>query len=295
MDTVLKATHRGYLEFAGVNIPCAVLENGKRIVSQGGLFQSFERPRKGEVRQEGLPSIIGAKNLLPFLNERLREKCQPVQYYHTNGKIATGYDAELIPLICDLYLTAQDNGATLGSQAGIVQRASLIIRALATIGITALIDEATGYQYDRERDELQKILKAYIREEFLKWQARFPRKFYEEVFRIFGWTFDPMSVKRPGYLGKFTNKYVYEQLPQGVLDELRKKNPTNESGVRKHRHHQFLTDQIGVVHLDKHLTKLITIMELSDSVEDFERNFNKIFRGVEQTELNWSKAELLGG
>jgi hypothetical protein len=44
-----KATHRGYLIIAGAEIPCAVLENKKRVISQTGLFKSFERPRKGEV------------------------------------------------------------------------------------------------------------------------------------------------------------------------------------------------------------------------------------------------------
>mgnify|MGYP003561277120 CR=1 FL=1 len=52
------------------------------------------------------------------------------------------------------------------------------MRAFARVGITALVDEATGYQYERENDELQKILKAYISEELLPWQKRFPDIFY---------------------------------------------------------------------------------------------------------------------
>ena len=101
MSKAIKATHRGYLEIAGVEIPCAVLENKKRIISQTGLFKAFDRPRKGEVRQEGLPSIIGAKNLLSFITDEIREKCQPIPYLHTNGKIAQGYDAEVIPVLED--------------------------------------------------------------------------------------------------------------------------------------------------------------------------------------------------
>lgn len=41
------------------------------------------------------------------------------------------------------------------------------MRVFARVGITALVDEATGYQYDREKNELQKILKAYIAEDLL--------------------------------------------------------------------------------------------------------------------------------
>ena len=40
------------------------------------------------------------------------------------------------------------------------------MRSFARVGIIALIDEATGYQHEREQDELQKLLKAYIAEEY---------------------------------------------------------------------------------------------------------------------------------
>ena len=286
MQTPLEATHRGYIEIAGTKIPCAVLKNGKRIISQTGLFQAFNRPRKGEVRQEGLPSILGAKNLLNFISDETKQKCDVIPYIHTNGKTAYGYDPELIPIICEIYLQAYDDDKTLASQAKIIERAGIIIRALAKIGITALIDEATGYQYDREKEELQRLLSKYIAEDYLKWQARFPRKFYQETFRLFHWTYNPLSIKRPAYLGKFTNKYVYEQLPPGVLQELRRKNPFTEKGHRKRRHHQYLTFDIGVPHLDRHLTKLITVMELSDSIGEFKVNFNRVFKKVEQLQFD---------
>ncbi|NEP55384.1 MAG: hypothetical protein F6K65_44025, partial [Moorea sp. SIO3C2] len=160
----------------------------------------------------------------------------------------------------------------------IVQRAKIIIRALAKVGITALIDEATGYQYDREKDELQRLLSKYISEDYLKWQSRFPRKFYKEVFRLYGWEYNPLSLKRPSCLGRFTNEFVYKQMPSGVLEELRKKNPVTEKGFRKRRHHQHLSPEIGIHHLDRHLTKLITVMELSDNIDEFKVNFNRVFK-----------------
>jgi hypothetical protein len=36
----------------------------------------------------------------------------------------------------------------------------------------------------------------------------------------------------------------------------------------RRKYHQHLTEEVGISHLDRHLTKLITVMELSDSVED---------------------------
>lgn len=274
---VYECTHKGGLILGDKKISCAVLSNNKRIITQTGLFDAFERPRKGEKRLDGLPSIIGAKNLLPFVTDEVREKSTPIKYYLQNGNITSGYDAELIPVVCELYLTANDNGVLLESQNKMVLQANILIRALAKVAINALVDEATGYQYDRENNALQELLKAYVSEDFLKWQARFPRKYYKEVYRLYGWDYDPTVMKRPQYLGKFTNEYVYEHLPQGVLDELKNKNPITTKGYRTKKHHQFLTGEIGVPHLEKHITKLITVMELSDNPDQFKENFRRVF------------------
>lgn len=282
---VFECTHKGDLVIGEKTISCAVLSNGKRIITQTALFDAFDRPRKGEKRIEGLPSIIGAKNLIPYVTDEVREKSEPIHYYMQNGNVASGYDAELIPLVCELYLSANDEGALLDSQDKMVLQSGILIRSLAKVGITALIDEATGYQYDRENNALQEILKAYIAEDFLKWQARFPRKYYQELYRLYGWDYDPMSMRHPQYLGKFTNQFVYEHLPEGVLQELRVKNPKNNNGNRTKKHHQFLSGEIGIPHLERHITKLITIMELSDSAEEFKDNFNRVFHSVEQKKL----------
>jgi len=282
---VYECTHRGTLELGNKQISCAILKNKKRIITQTSLFDAFDRPRKGEKRLEDLPSILGAKNLLPFIDDELRSKAYPVKYHTETGAVKSGYDAELIPLVCEVYLKANDMGILHESQKKILTHANILIRSLAKVGIAALIDEATGYQQDREADELQKLLKLYIREDYLKWTARFPRKYYEELYRIHGWDYDPMSLKHPKYLGAFTNKYVYDQFPEGILNDLRKKNPNNSKGNRVRKHHQHLTNDFGIPHLEKHLTKLITIMELSSSKEQFKENFDRVFKGYSQPSL----------
>lgn len=285
---VFEATHRGYLNIADSEIPCAVLKNGKRVISQTGLFKAFDRPRKGEKRQEGLPSIIGAANLLPYVTEELREKGKTIHYFHTNGTIAAGYDAEFIPLICTLYLDANkaEPSVLVASQMKIVERAEILLRILAKVGITGLIDEATGYQYDREKDALQALLSKYIAEEFLPWTSRFPREYYQEIFRLYGWKYDPLSLKRPQFIGKFTKEFVYNEMSPEILKELEIKNPTLENGRRRRKHHQHLTEEIGVPHLERHLTKLVTVMQLSDSIDDFRDNFNRAFRRTNQLKLD---------
>jgi hypothetical protein len=282
------AKKRAYVTLVNAQIPCAVLENGMRVISQTGLFDAFERPRKGEKRQENLPSIIGAKNLIPFVTEELREKAVVIPFLHSNGTLSFGYNAELIPLVCRVYVEAARKGKLHKSQLRSAFLAESILKALEKIGIIALIDEATGEQYDREKDALQKLLKLYVAEDFLKWQSRFPRKFYQEAFRIHGLNYNPLTLKRPQFLGHFTNKFVYELMPPGVLETMKRKNPIQENGTRAKKHHSLLTEDIGVTHLDRHLTKLITVMELSNGKQDFEENFARVFNkggGGEQLKL----------
>lgn len=155
--------------------------------------------------------------------------------------------------------------------------ADTLMRAFATVGIIALVDEATGYQAEREKDELQKILSAYISPELMPWTKRFPPEFYEQMFRLRNWQYRPLSTKRPLTAGKLTNQLVYEKLPPGVLDELRRKNPTDETGRRKHKHHQFLTNDVGNPHLEKHLAVVTTLMRISPNWRVFMSHFSRAF------------------
>ncbi len=112
----------------------------------------------------------------------------------------------------------------------------------------------------------------------LKWAKRFPDEFYKQLFRLRGWQYSPFSVKRPVFVGKLTNYLIYEQLPDGVLEELRHKNPKDEKGRRKHRHHQFLTEDIDNPHLEKHLASVTTLMRASTHWRSFERLFIRAFQ-----------------
>ena len=195
-----------------------------------------------------------------------------------------GEEAVLIDL-CDAIIKANETGSQIDET--IVRSANIIIRSVAKVGIVALVDEATGYQYEREKDELQKILKAYISEELLPWQKRFPDIFYRELFRLNGWDFTINGIKkRPGVIGKWTNTIIYEELPNGILDELKKKAPKNESGNRTERYHQFLTLDVGEPNLEKQINKVITLFQVSDNMKQFWDNFKKMkMRQIGQTEL----------
>lgn len=289
-----KATHQGTLIIGDKKLKCAVLNDGTRIISRNAIFRAFGRTKRGrkkdEIRVLNMPTFMDANNLQPFISEGLRGVLKPLEYTSLQGKDAEGYKAEILPLVCDMYLSARETpGALTKSQLPLAAVSEVIVRSLSKVGITALVDEATGYQEVRERDELQKILAAYISEELLPWTRRFPIEFYKEMFRLKNWPY-PVYLgkgvpKGPRYAGKLTKQLVYEKLPPGVLQELERKNPPDEKWQRKHRHHQWLTENIGNPHLEKQLAVVTTLMKISPNWKAFERNFRRAFpQSPEQTE-----------
>jgi hypothetical protein len=175
-------------------------------------------------------------------------------------------------------LEARKHNALGEQQRHIAAQAEIFVRAFARVGVIALVDEVTGYQATRDRQALHRILEAYIAKELLPWTKRFPDEFYQELFRLRGWTFDPHAGPRgPRKAGELTVQLVYDKLPPGVLEELRRQNPLVRPGRRKYKHHQLLTQRLGNIHLEKHLAIVITLMRISPTWPDFERLLMKAF------------------
>ena len=290
---MLKSKYSGEIELNGIKISCAVLEDGTRVLVNRSLANALGIKGGGaywkKKKEEGalLPEYLSAKYLEPYISNELREiVSKPIPYINSAKNNSEGVPATILADICDVYVKAAQGGAFSDNQE-VPQNAYKILLGFSKVGIVALVDEATGYQYERENDELQKILKAYISEELLPWQKRFPDVFYKELFRLNGWDYTVNGIKkRPGIIGKWTNMFVYEELPNGVLDELKKKPPKSESGNRTSRYHQLLTLDIGEPNLEKQINKVITLFQVSDNMKQFWDNFKKMkMRQIGQMEL----------
>jgi hypothetical protein len=284
-NDIPQAAHSGTLQIGEVSFPCSVLTDGTRILTQSDFMNGMGMYYSGWVANnpvEGaadIPHFLSFKSIKPFIDKHLGDLQSVVVRYRTErGAMAHGIRAEIIPKICDVWIDA-DESRKLGSRQKLIAlRARLMMRALAHVGIISLVDEATGYQKVRARDELQKILAAYISPELLPWSKRFPDSFYEYIHKLRGWKYAPGSSARTSYIGKLTNALIYEQLPPGVLDDLRSKNPRDPTTKRRrHTHHELLTNDVGHPHLEKQIMTVTTLLSVSDDWKDFCRLFSKKF------------------
>lgn len=281
-----RATHEGMLRIGGIEIPCSVLEDGTRVLSRLEFIRAIGRRggAKGGSRYDvdfGMPVFLTAANLKPFLTKELSDNSTAVPFRTVGGKRAIGYRAELLPLVCNAFLDARDDNVLLPNQLHIAHQCKILSRGFAVVGVAALIDEATGYQEVRDRLALQSILDAYLSRELAAWAKRFPNEFYQEIFRLRGWTWDELKKRSgkgqgPRVVGKYTNDFVYARLAPGVLDELQERNPV-ERGKRRAKHHQWLTGDVGHPALAQHLHAVIGLMRASDTWDHFMGMINRAF------------------
>lgn len=279
---VLKATHGSAdhpLKIGDVEIPCYVLEDGTRVLSQRGVLGGLGMAQ-GSASGGGdrLVSFAAGKGISPFISADLLAMIEkPIRFMpQRGGGAAFGYPATLLADICDAVLAARRAGALQKQQEHIAHQAEILVRGFARVGIIALVDEATGYQKDRATDALSKILEAFIEKELQPWVRTFPSDYYEQLFRLRGLPFPTTTVQRPQYFGVLTNDIVYNRLAPGVLDELKKVTERNEQGRPKHKFFQKLTTNIGYPKLREHLGSVVTLMKLSTNYADFKMKLDSI-------------------
>lgn len=279
---ILDAVYSGSLPIGDIELDCAVLDGGTRVLSERAVHRAFGSKRGGShwkrmKEDEGganLPSFLSAKNYTPFINKDLMAALESPVLYRVNAGAtpANGIRAELLPEICGVFLAARRSGKLHPSQEHLAMQAEVLMEAFAKVGIIALVDEATGYQRDRSHDALRLLLSKYIAEGLKKWLKTFPDSFFAELDRLYD--NDTSHGKRPQYYGRFINKYVYDPLENGyVKKELNKLN-ISDTGKRKARFHQWLNDD-GRNMLIHQLGRVQGLMEMCGDIENFKSTAKK--------------------
>ena len=193
------------------------------------------------------------------------------------GNPAYGYEATALMDLCELIWRAKDGGVLTPRLADYAEQAQTVIRAFAKVGIIAVIDEVTGYQNQRQHDELQNFLAMYVLPEHRPYISKIPPEFTRELYRVYGW--DTSSQRGPRYAGKLTRKLIYEQLPPVVLPKLDELNPSNSKYQRKKKHFSYLTEKVGLQHFRTQLAGVMALLRRPQISEYFrccsERSYGK--------------------
>lgn len=262
----------GYLT-AFNNLPCYNLDNGQRVFRFGDMTVALRGKLHGK-----FANYLATENVRKYIPERLwpdlknDRLAQGVTFADNNRQIIATYDATDFIDVCIAFITAEENGEKLSiPQQEIVDRAKAFILATAKIGITGLIDEATGYQYTRPSDELAMKMAFFLSEELRPWEKTFPDQFWKELGRLTNWT---SLKKRPRYWGRLVNEFVYEALDTDIAKYLQQNKPPRITGKR---YHQWLQEDRGIKALMEHIWTIIGLAKTCGNIDDLRFEINKHF------------------
>ncbi len=255
------------LKLGALEIPCYVLDNGMRVFSGRGIQRVLGSTSSSGawlsrfIHDDSLNEYFGAGE-----NSIIGRIENPISFARNNAggsqSTTNGYEVTILVDICSSIIDA--NRAGIFDDARIVRNADIIIRSVAKVGIIALVDEATGYNkdIDRAKDELQRFLKQFLRDEAAKWVKTFPDQFFEDIYKMHKWNWN-QTYKHPGIVGTWIREIVYDRIAP-ILPKLEELNPKNVKGYRPHRHHQFLDRDIALPKLKEMLEAIHAIAVISN-------------------------------
>lgn len=256
------AKWRGKIDLGGDELDVYVLDTGDRVIALRSAVKSIADADSGD-----LAKFIGVSSVKPFINNELilaelREFSIPGTQF-----LGRGMTTEHFELICRGYVQALYQRAPLTErQREIAIKCAVLTSGLTRTGLDALIDEATGYQYERAEDALQIKLRLFIAEELRDWEPTFPDELWEEFGRLTNWQ-GPLN-SRPKYWGKLVIELIYDTLDPDVARFLRENRPP--AGVHWHRN---LTENYGVKRL---VSRCYEIVGLAKSCHTMKELRNKV-------------------
>jgi hypothetical protein len=262
-----------------IEIPCYVIEGERRVLVQRGMVDALGMSR-GSAGGGGdrLANFVRGERIRPFIPNDLHAVIiEPIRFRAPNGSIAYGYDAEVLHAVCLAILDARRSNRLQSQQRHIATRCELLIAAWSLAGIISAVDEATGYQYLRAKNAIEGIIDKWLVKELQPWKKYFPVSYYEGIFRLNDWSFDPMSTKRPVVVGKWTNDIVYDRLGPGLREQLHEYAGRDEKGRLKHHLTQFLTTDYGIPELRSHLDGVTALMRASTNWRQFKEMLQRSF------------------
>lgn len=252
-----------------IGIACYVLSDGRRVISRTGATDFLTSSKGGG----NLESYTGVQAISKYLPPDLPGQMVEFVLPGVVNKTVRGLDAETFVEICRAYVTAWQAGdIQTDTQITIAKRAAVFLGSCAKVGLIALIDEATGYQYERPADALALKLRLFLADEMRKWEKTFPDELWEQFGRLTNWR-GPLH-SRPKYWGKLVMELIYDYLDADVADWLRDNAPKPLHGQN---YHQWLSEQYGLKKLIEHIWKVVGIASACDDLGELKHKMEDIY------------------
>jgi hypothetical protein len=261
----------GVLTVGSSEIACYVLDDARRVITRTAATGVLT----GGTGGGNLEQYLIVESLRGFVPPGFKD--QMIEFFipgvSAPNTTTRGISAEAFIEICQAYVSAfESNALTTERQKEIAIKAAMFLAACAKVGFIAMIDEATGYQYERASDALQIKLKLFLAEEMRKWDKTFPDQLWEQFGRLTNWTGGIHS--RPKYWGNLVMELIYEYLDADVAQWLRENAPKPLKGQN---YHQWMSEQYGLKRLIEHIWKVIGIASTCADIKELKRKMDELY------------------
>ena len=271
------------LRIADLEIPCYVLNDGRRVITQRGFQAALGMNASGGARR--LLNFVGSLAAKGIDCKDFGSRVQaPIRFVPTEGGkvgvIAHGFEATALADMCDVILDARKAGVLTPRQRHYADQCEITLRSFARVGIIALVDEATGYQYDRPRRDLQELLKKFLAEELVRYVGAFPSDYFKYLCQLRGVELRS-DMRLPPYFGHLTNDLIYKRIAPGLLQALKERRL--ELGSRSNNLYNWTSEDKGYPALQLQLGAVIALMKVNKDWDSFYKQLNQISHKWDKT------------
>lgn len=264
----------GHIQFGEVRVECYVLEDGRRVITPRGAVRALTG--NDATNPKGFGSYLAR------LPERFAELATrpAVEFERVEGGVATGREARWFVDVCNAYMSARESGELHPKQLHLAANAQRFISAAATVGVDALVDEATGNIPEGDDSVSARFLREVFRKNPRDWDRFWPKDIVRELCRTFRIQ-QTQAFPAPlmGVIGKLYNV----RLGKEAHEELKRVNPR---GPERDMHFQHFGDELfDAVKGD--MQALRALLLVSSSKEQFWQLWTTYSTGRGQLQLGW--------
>lgn len=169
------------------------------------------------------------------------------------------------------------------------ERREELKQLLLTFPDADTLERNANARYDREREKIKLLngseisiydfrqIKRLIADSAQPYQPIFPKKFYEEIYRLKGWSIPQGGIReKPHIIATHTNSLIYQRFPKDVLPMLQELNPLVAVGFRLRKHHQLLTTE-GRKQIKRFIEEAIAVMATCRTWYEFELKYCEMY------------------
>lgn len=268
--TMPKAIADGEIQLGDAAIACYVLDNEQRVLATSQV-QGLIGAAEDRTLSRGLARIPGVSEdlrLLPIEFSPLRK-----------GPSSAGYDADAVVKILRAYQRAYLRNELHYKQVPIALAAMTAIESFVSVGLRALIDEATGYQVERPSGDLQAHLTRVIADQRRLWEEMFDADWDRAVCQLYR---HPYTGRPPRFAAELNHKAFLWAFGAEAYERIKELNPHPKFGSN---HHQLLTDEARIK-LSQTIATLKHLMKVSRSPQDFRAKAAAVYDDV-PLQLGW--------